>query len=465
MTKKDLRRLAKKPGFDADAIRQVLEQEPRGTIPTYIASLRGIKGVTGDATFKRYVVWEYRGPLTAEDMRDICMCLGKEDLAGDYDDFDPLDEINIVLWFCQGYSLKFGTHHLDTGDPIYSAFVYERDESSIFGYGVPNLMRDPQKALNAGWRAMMDNAGLSTGPQIVIDMSVIEPANGNWHIEPRKIWQRKPEAPPGKEGFKTYDIEMHQGELAGIIQLAREFIDEETNLPVIAQGEPGSKSSTQAGTKTFGGMSILMNSLNVIFRRTVKSFDDDMIVPNIQRLYDWNMQFNPNEDIKGDFEITALGTSVLLVQEIQSQNLMIMASNFSAHPVLGPLTKVAPLYRQLVKSFKLEADAVVKTDDEIEEDAEKAAAAGAPADPEMMKLQLQQAIAQAEGKNRLMVAQINQETALMTLAEQRNIKLDELRAKLGIKEKEIASKERIFAGEAAITERRPVDAPTGGGHL
>ena len=464
LTKKGLRKLSRTPGFDQDAIRKLLKDEPTSTIPTYIAELRGIKSDTGDTGFKRYSAWEYRGPLTAEDMRDICACLGKEDLAGDYDDIDPLEEINIVLWFCQGYVLKFGTHHLDTGDPIYSTFVYEPDESSIFGYGAPNITRDPQKALNAGWRAMMDNAGLGTGPQIVMDVAVIEPANGNWTIEPRKIWLRKADATPGNKGFETFDIEMHQAELAGIIQLAREFIDEETNLPKLAQGESGAKPSAP-GAKTFGGMSILMNSLNVVFRRTVKSFDDDMTVPNIQRLFDWNMQFNPKEEIKGDFEISARGSSVLLVKEIQSQNLMIMASNFSAHPVLGPLTKVAPLYRHLVKSFMLEADAVVMTDAEIEEEEEKARAAGAPQDPEMMKLQLQQQIAKAEGENRLTVAQINQETALMTLAEQRNMKLDELRAKLGIKEKEIGSKERLFAAEAAITASRPTDAPTGGGHL
>ena len=41
--------------------------------------------------------------------------------------------------------------------------------------------------------------------------------------------------------------------------------------------------------RTAMGMAMLMNAVNVVFRRVVKNFDDDMTMPNISRLYDWNM--------------------------------------------------------------------------------------------------------------------------------------------------------------------------------
>jgi hypothetical protein len=50
-----------------------------------------------------------------------------------------------------------------------------------------------QRVLNASVRAMMDNAGLSSGPQIVIDGDVIEPADGNgnsYELTPRKVWRK-----------------------------------------------------------------------------------------------------------------------------------------------------------------------------------------------------------------------------------------------------------------------------------
>src|SRR5690606_9493903 len=131
-----------------------------------------------------------------------------------------------------------------------------------FGFGVPYLMRDSQRALNAAWRMMMDNSGLSTGPQIVVNRDVVEPADGSYELTARKVWYRNNSAPAGAPAFETYEINSHQAELANIIELARRFIDEETAVPMIAQGEQG---PTPEQTAT--GMSILTNAANTVFRR------------------------------------------------------------------------------------------------------------------------------------------------------------------------------------------------------
>ncbi len=450
MSKKMIRKLARQPGFDKDEIRAVLREEPRHDAPTYIADLRSITGANYDTGMSRYMVWEYRGPLTAEEMRDICACLGQDDMAGDYDDVDPLDEIQVVVWFAQTHLLKFGIHHLDSGDSLYSLFPFERDDSTQFGLGVPFLMRDPQSAHNAAWRMMLDNSGLSSGPQIVVNTKYIEPADGKWALTARKVWKRKSDAPIGAPAFETYDINSHQAELAGIIELSDQAIDDVTNMPLIAQGEQGSHV-----TQTAQGMGLLMNSVNVVFRRIVKNFDDRMTTPNIRRIYDWNMQFSDKQEIKGDFEIDARGTSVLLVREIQSQNLMLMAMNFSGHPVLGPLLKVVPLLRKLMQSFMLAADEIVMTDDEIKEEAEKQAEQGAPEDPEIIKLQMQEQIAKLENQTKLQIAQLDRDTQMMKLAETMNMDLDKIKAQLQDHREEREHKERKMAAEIAVERNRP----------
>src|SRR5690606_24884356 len=139
-----------------------------------------------------------------------------------------------------------------------------------------------QSALSAAWRTMLDNAGLSSGPQIVIDENVIEPYNGVFGLEPRKLWKKKSGVHPQAKPFETFSINMHQPELANIIELAKRNIDEETSIPIIAMGEQGSHV-----TQTAHGMNILINAVNVVFRRIVKNWDDDMTVPNIRRIYDW----------------------------------------------------------------------------------------------------------------------------------------------------------------------------------
>lgn len=457
MTRADLRKLARQDGFDKNEIRALLKDEPKDVLPTYIAELRNITGAYTEDTRGKFHVWEYNGPIDAEEFQTLCECTGQADLMPE-GEIDPLVEIRAVVWFCQGRVLMFALHPMDSDEPLYSVFTVEKDDGGPFGFGIPYVMRDPQKALNGAWRMMMDNSGLSSGPQIEVDTSVLEPADGLWELGPRKIWKRKANAQT--PGIFVHEISSHQGELAGIVQMADQFVDDVTNMPVIAQGEQGAHV-----TQTAQGMSLLMNSVNVVFRRVVKNFDDQMTTPNIRRLYHWNMQFNPKEHIKGDFEPDARGTSVLLVREIQSQNLMAMAMNFTAHPVLGPWTKGLALYRKLVQSMMLSADEIVVTDEEWRRELQRQKDQPPPPDVEMMKLQQAMALAEMEGQIKLQIAAMERDTAMVKLAAEQNLTLAQIRADLSKVTAEIGSKERIFAAEAAITKAQPPEQPTGGGHL
>ncbi len=453
---KQVRALAKQPGFDRDELRKLLQEKPHEGYPSYVTMLREITGAGQDSLKERFHVWEYHGPIDHEDLEAILESSGKGD---EFDEYDPLDEINVIVWFSQGHLLKFGEHPMESGDSLYSVFAFDRDDTSMFGFGVPYLMRDSQKAVNGAWRMTMDNAGLSAGPQVVIDQSAIEPADGSWVLSARKVWLRKKAIIPGTgDPFTVHNIPNNQADLVAIINIARQFADDETSLPVIEQrGDEGQSHVT----RTAMGMAMLMNAVNVVFRRVVKNFDDDMTVPNINRMYDWNMQFNRKGQIKGDFEVDARGSSVLLVREIQAQNLMVMASTFTNHPVLGPMTKALPLYRKTVEALMMSPDEIVMTEDEFKA-AQQAEAEKGEQDPEMLKLQMQLQIAQIEADSRLQLAGIERETRLMTLAETNNMTVAKLQVMLGIKQIETDSKERLFASEAAVEERMRAAGATGG---
>ena len=409
-------------------------------------------------------------------MRDIAVLMENEGIQKDLDEFeaereaDPLQELETVIWFCQGELLKFGLHHLDSGDPIYSVFCLEKDDASIFGFGIPYIMRDPQKAMAAAWRILLDNAGLSSGPQIVVNDNVIEPFNGVWALEPRKLWLKKKAAPKGEKAFEIFDIPSHMKELTDLIELCKKNVDEETSQPAIAQGDQGANV-----TKTATGMSLLMNSANIIFRRIVKNFDDDMTTPSIRRMYDFLMQFSKKEYIKGDFEVDARGTSVLLVREMQSQNLLLFLTNFSGHAVLGKFLKKEglPGLRALAKTMSIPANELVKSNEEVAQDEAEAAKADPIPDPEVMKIEAMLNVKQMEWGGRIELANLQRETELIKLAGQQNMKLDELEVMLNegrenraAKARESGaerdSKERMMAAEAAVSERI---GKGGGGHF
>ncbi len=461
MNNKELRKLAQDPNFDKDAIRRLLKDTPSSKVPTFVADLRAITGSNTETLGDRYTVWEYHGPITATQVADLAEMSGDDELMeilglADGEDPDPLKEINAVIWFCQGEILKFGIHPLDSGDQIYSVFNLEKDEASIFGFGLPYLMRDGQKTLCAAWRIMLDNAGLSSGPQIVVDKEAIEPANGDWTMTNRKLWNRKAGAPPNAVPFETFDIPMHQAELANLIEMSRKNIDDETNMPMLAQGEQGSHI-----TKTFQGMSILMNAVNVVFRRIVKNFDDDMTTPNLTRGYDFKMQFSPKESIKGDFKVDARGTSVLLVKEMQSANLLTFLTAFTGHPTLGKYLKQegVPALRRLAQTMMIPADELIKSDQDIREDEVKASKQPPPPDPEMEKIAMQLNIEKMRNKSVLEVEYVRRDTKMMELAQSSNMTLEQINAELQKVRMTLDSGERKFAAEAAL-EQRNLEAGT-----
>ncbi len=451
--KRTLKTLAREVGFDPQAVARILKSEPKDSVPNYITQLRSmVNGQHG--VDQRYQIWCYHGCLEAAEVQAIYEAMGDPDGARLLEEEDPLKDYRVIVWFGEGELLKIGLHPLDSGESLYSVWNFEKDDTSIFGYGVPFLMRDSQAALNGAWRMMMDNAGLSVGPQVVVDTTKIKPASGDWDLAPRKVWLSSEGWEKTNPPFQVFDVPNNQGELNTIIERAKEFADDETNMPVIAQGEQGPQV-----TQTMGGMSILMNSANVVFRRVVKNWDDDMTTPNIRRLYDWNMQFNPDDSVKGDYQVDARGSSVLLVKEIASQNLLAIAERWTTHPVLGAFVKALPAARKTVQSMMITADEVLKTDDEVRREQEAMQNQQQAPSPDEIKLR----IAEMDRQTKLDVAGIEREVALYQLAESGRIDMAKVEAIIAKAQLEMQSKERMFAAEAAIeTRNRAEDRASGG---
>jgi hypothetical protein len=197
-TKRDLRRLAKKPGFDHEAIRDLLRGAPASPPPSYMQNIRSITGNPQISLESRYTVWEYHGPLGSEDINAIARAILRPKDAADIIvnlEDDPLQEQLVVLWFCNGRPLKIAPHPLDSGEPIYSTCCFVDDPTSIFGFGVPYLARNAQAIINAAWRLMMDNADMSVGPQVVINRNIIEPADDDWNMRASRPGCGRPTRP------------------------------------------------------------------------------------------------------------------------------------------------------------------------------------------------------------------------------------------------------------------------------
>ena len=446
MTRRQLRDLLKTPGFDKRAVREVLESTSK---PVNTAShLNRIRAISGLQSVEdnRYEVWEYHGPIDKDDLASMGVKV----------DEDALTEYEGVVWFCQNVVLKAVINPMDTGDRPYSACYCAKDDSSIFGYGYPWLLRASQAVANASWRMVIDNAGLSVGPQIVIDRTKVVPLDGDPKLKPRKTWDKIGEGSI-KECFEAFSIDSHMTELMEIFNVAVRLSDEETNLSQIAQGNQGN------ATQTAQGMTILMNAANVVLRRAVKSYDDDITLTFIPRLYDWNMQFNSRDDIKGDYNVVALGSSVLMEKESQTQALL-QAANLFQNPELGEWIDDEKYVTAVFKNQR--TDSVLRTKDEVQkrrDDRAKQAAAAAQGPPQPAQQPPDPAINQLKAAElqlkyeTLKVSMAEQERAdhikVMQLAQKDKISEQEARVTLGLKKMEIDADTKAMMSEIAVKYR------------
>lgn len=449
-TRRVVQDFAKQPYYDKAALRQVLDMGPQRTKVYNDIDDPRTAHLIRDTLFE---IWHYVGDISVEDMR----AFGVDGLDG-YE--DPLARVSGCVVMINDVVVKVYLNPMETGDLPYDFYPWEKVADSVWGYGVPYLMRSQQRVLNSAWRQMMDNAGISSGPQIVLKKGSITPADGKWELHSRKIWYANSDVEDVEKAFVSVDIASHQAELQAIIQMAEDLADKETGQPLITQGEQGS------APETVGGMQMLMNSANVVLRRLVKQFDDYVTKRHVRRYYDFNMSYSEDESVKGDFEVNAKGSSALLVRDVQNQaylQLLQLATN----PVWAPIFKMRDLMAKALGAQHIPVEEVLKSEDDLKREAE-IAAKNPPKDPALLvaEARVAESKARAEGyvseiSMREKIAgqnfagvleklRVQKELAILEYANQQKVTLEQARVSLTTAAMAERTKKELFAAEAAL---------------
>lgn len=327
MTKHDLRQLIKREDFYSGMITDFLRDHPDGnyTPTNWEVDLQVIEieagGTTGERGFstvstgstdarntgttrqlgKKYEVLEFWGYVDGADL-EACG-LEVPDVSLEY---------AANVWLLGNKVIKSAL--FSTALDMYKVFYYEKDETSIFGEGLVRVMRGSALAIGAGARMVLDNAAVTAGPQLEINWSLMTPGTDLSSIYPRKIWFREGKGVDAQyPAIRAYNFDSHITELISVIDLFKSFGDEETTLPTWMIGQQINNETAQA---TSGRNATVLVSIKDI----VKNFDT--FTEHIMRdIYAWNMEFNPRQDIKGDFKCKARGVASLVMKEIRMQAL------------------------------------------------------------------------------------------------------------------------------------------------
>jgi hypothetical protein len=123
-----------------------------------------------------------------------------------------------------------------------------------------------------------------------------------------------------------------------------------------------------------------MSAANGSIRNVVKNVDDYLIRPLGKSFFAFNMQFDFDEDIRGDLEVRASGTESLMANEVRSQRLM-QFLQVAQNPTLAPFAKMDYIIREIAKSMDLDPSKVTNSMQDAAIQAEILKAFQAPQQP------------------------------------------------------------------------------------
>ena len=386
ITRKGLSDLRDDPSYMHENLEKVLKEKP-------IKSINEDTRDEGDI----YEIWFYTGNLDINDMdlvdERFCEEPEYDVVEGEVELQENKKEIeykSVQIVMVNNTIIKAHMNPLVSGNFPYYFLCWQRRDDSPFGIGVARQGRVAQQLLLSSARNLVDNMGLSSMPMIGMRREGVTPADGKWELAKGKVWWLTDDNIRNiNEAIQVLAIPSMQQELQNIMLIAGKMFEDATGVNSLLQGQQG------AAPDTVGGMELLHKNASALLRRIGRICDEDVTEPLILNYYDWLLLYG-EDDEKGDFEIEAIGASVLVereIQEMQAQTLL----QYSQDPSYG-LSK-SKIMAKIVDDWGFSPSEVMMDEEE--------------------KQQLQEAQQQQQPDPKLAIAQMNVDKD-MAIAEQRN---------------------------------------------
>jgi hypothetical protein len=343
MSKSQVRALRNRPFFMDDTIKTAISKGASYERKYWEMEMED--GATGAEDTERYEVLEFWGFVDMELLEQQGIVIPRE--------LKKVDEVNCNIWVCNGEVIRFVLNPFKPARIPYYAVPFEHNPYSFFGVGIAENMDDTQTLMNGFMRMAIDNATLSGNLILEVDETNLVPGQ-DMSIYPGKVFRRQGGA-PGQAIFGTKFPNVAQENMQ-LFDKARVLADESTGFPSFAHGQTG----VSGVGRTASGISMLMSAANGSIRTVVKNVDDYLIGPLGKAFFAFNMQFDYDEEIKGDLEVKASGTESLMANEVRSQRLM-QFLQVAQSPVLAPFAKMDYIIREIAKSMDLDPDKVTNS--------------------------------------------------------------------------------------------------------
>lgn len=363
MTRGDLEALLGVDGYDDEAIRSVLREFDSGSLREWLsvdtaqAEVEGKDtGSVRDASIVDAIqLWDsIQGKLL------IDWGMDKTEVP-DADRSYPAE-----VWLIGNTVIKAVLNYDPLGRRPYYKASYEQIPGAFWGNGVTDLIRDCQDMCNAAARALSNNMGIASGPQVGVNVSRIAPGETITSLYPWKIWQfQNSDYQDGSAPLTFFQPNSNAQELMGVFEKYALLADEYSGVPRYMTGEhaPG------AG-RTASGLSMLINNAGKGLKQVISNIDSNVFTPLLTRLYQHNLRYSTDPDLIGDVNIVANGAMSLVVKEAaqvrRNEFLQLVLQSPVAQQIVG-MPGVAELMREMAKTLDMSTDRLVPSREKIDQ--------------------------------------------------------------------------------------------------
>ena len=320
MSRHQVRKLADRHDFFGDIIKKYLRtggQQGNYKAQTYESELRtmGVKINVNEqkSETSKYEIVVWHGPVSGEFLR----------MAGvEVDDDRMADDLDAEVWMIDNNVIKADINpwrSMGTDVRTIHTFLFDEDDTSPVGNGLPNVMRDSQMSICAGARMLLDNASVVCGPNLEVNTELARLDQDLTSVHAYKVWYREGMGLDGQTpAVRNIPIDSHIDELLKTIDLFMQFADMETFVGPATGGDMSKGPSEPM--RTAAGASMLRGEAALPFKDIIRNFD--MLTQSVITSLVWfNRKFNPEPSMEGDYNVVARGATSLIAKELRGMQL------------------------------------------------------------------------------------------------------------------------------------------------
>lgn len=340
-TRRELKNAATMPGYLHENVLKVLKDADNSNVDFNLSWLSR----SPDDSRRTMALW-------ASDVQPIEVLThygffsGRELMKYNFFNLDEHEYYNAQLSLVNGRVIEvkvFSDPKMATR-PVYTASFYRTGGDRIAGDSIAQRMRDVERAYIACLMYLMRNAANASAPLCEADYKRIQRYMGEnelGQLVPGSMYLVDSDFSNGNQpAFRFTDIPSNMPAYAQLLEMFMQLADRVTNIPAALHGE----AVGSGAMRTFRGMSMLQGNAVKALHAAVENIANGVFRPFGELLYNTNMLYSHDVDVKGDSQIITKGADGLLQKEMERQSAMeILQVVGSAASGLGQMVNLGPV--------------------------------------------------------------------------------------------------------------------------